>query len=242
MRYRAVCLALLMCPVIAAAQEMNPPPPGPPPPKPPAIVVTGNGEVDVAPTRAVVSLGATVHEKDAATAQHKVSAIIQKSIDALVALGIKQEKIHTDRISLNPVYQPMAPNDAYRHRKIVGYEASNLLQITLDDLTQIGPVIDAAVADGADEIQGVDFQLADDTEATQDALRKAMLQAHAKALAIADAAHVQLGRALEIEEGSVQRIMPMMAMSRMAAADESTPVSPGEIKISAQVTATYLIK
>jgi uncharacterized protein len=235
MLFRSIVPCLLICSCITLAQEQ--------PrklPSQPIIIVTGSGDTDVQPDRAVLSLGAIAQEKDAATAQQKVSQIIQKSLDALEAMGIKKEKIRTQSITLRPIYHQSAPDGTLSRRKIVGYEASNTLQITLDDLTQIGPAIDAGVAAGADNIEGVDFSLQDDTAATQEALKRATTQA--KAHAIADALGVHLGQAVEVNEGGVQRIMPMMAMTTMSSeVGSSTPVQPGQIKISAQVTVTYKI-
>jgi uncharacterized protein YggE len=239
MIFRSVVPCLLICSCITFAQEQQRELPATP-----IIVVTGSGETDVQPDQAVLSLGAVAQDKDAASAQKKVSEVIQKSLDALMSLGIKPEKIHTQRITLRPIYHQSAPNGTLSRRKIVGYEASNTLQITLDDLTQIGPAIDTGVAAGADNIEGVDFQLIDDTAATQDALKRATIQARAKAQSIADALGEHLGPAAEVVEGGVQRVMPMMAMASMAVESEavSTPVQPGQIKISAQVTVTYRIK
>ena len=237
MLHRFVLPCLLICSTVAIAQER-----AGRLPSQPIIVVTGSGDTDVQPDRAVLSLGAVAQEKDAASAQKKVSEVIQKSLDALEAMGIKKEKIRTQSITLRPIYHQSAPNGTLSRRKIVGYEASNTLQITLDDLTQIGPAIDAGVAAGADNIEGVDFSVQDDTAATQEALKRATTQATAKAQAIADALGVHLGQAVEVNEGGVQRIMPMMAMTTMSAeVGESTPVQPGQIKISAQVTITYKI-
>jgi hypothetical protein len=242
MRFSFFIAGILTLSTLALADEPMMRPPPPPPPGPPVIVVTGNGEVDVRPDQAMLSMGAIAQEKDAAAAQKKVSEIVQKSLDAFAAMGIKKEKIHTQNVTLTPVYRRGSPDDLQRPRDIVGYEASNVLQITLGDLTQIGQAMDAGVGAGANNIQGVDFQLSDDTGATQDALKRATLQAQAKARAIADALGVHLGTAMKVEEGSVQRIMPMMAMSRMAAANVATPIEPGEIKINAQVTVTYRIE
>lgn len=213
----------------------------------PVIVVTGNGEVAATPDRAVVRLGAVAQDKDAAKAQDKVNRIVQKALDQIAALGVKKQKIRTDQVSLRPIYGKNDDNDPdfpQSRQKIVGYEASNVLQITLEKLSQIGPVIDAGVQAGADDIEGVDFQLADDTSAMQDALKRASLQAKAKAQAIADALQVKLGSIAEVQEAGVQRVMPMAygrGVMMMAAKAAPTLISPGEIKITDQVTVTYRI-
>ncbi|HWB52758.1 MAG TPA: SIMPL domain-containing protein [Tepidisphaeraceae bacterium] len=215
-------------------------------PAEPIITVNGQGEIDVKPDQAVVRLGATAQEKDAADAQADVNKVIQKAINQIKSLGIKENEIRTDQISLRPVYSPEDNRGEFPRPpvKIIGYQASNVLKITIDDLNQIGPVIDAGVAAGANDIQGVDFGLTDDTAATLNALTRATQQAAAKAHAIANALNVELGPVIEVSEGGVQRIMPMSIGRGMmaAAAAPSTPIEAGQIKINAQVTIAYRIQ
>jgi uncharacterized protein len=215
-------------------------------PAEPVITVSGHGEVDVKPDQAIVRLGAIAQEKDAADAQADVNKIVQKAINRITGLGIKDEKIRTDQLSLRPVYGPdeNRPTIPQPQQKIVAYEASNILKITLENLSLIGPVIDAGVSAGANDVQGVDFGLIDDTAATQQALAKATKQADAKAHAIADALNAHLGSVVKVDEGGVRQITPM-GFNRgfaMAAAAAPTPIQAGQIKISAQVTVTYRIQ
>jgi uncharacterized protein YggE len=247
----AAALGLIfLCGSVASAQQ---------PPRPerdmlpayPVLTATGRGEVSVAPDRAVVRVGAVAQEKDAAAAQARVNDIVQRVIEEVQTLGVKKEAVKTSRVSLQPVYsnemppRPFDPNQPNppqpRAPEVVGYRASNVIEIRLDDLNQVGAVIDAGMKSGANTIEGVDFQLANDTRSTQDALRKAAEAARAKAEAMAGALGLKLAGVVEVTEGNVQRIMPMMgrAVMAMSAKQGGAPIEPGEVKVEGEVTVTY---
>lgn len=68
------------------------------------IAVTGVGRVFVAPDQAVVSLGATIQRDEAHEAQRELDAVMQKTLNAIRALGIAADNLQTAGLSLMPVY------------------------------------------------------------------------------------------------------------------------------------------
>jgi len=90
-------IALLMAGSVAAAQGAGGA-------EAPTIVVTGSGDVSAAPDRAVVNLGAVAEAKQAIEAQKQLNQIMQRVVKDIKAMGIADEKIRTDRLSLYPVY------------------------------------------------------------------------------------------------------------------------------------------
>src|SRR5688572_15241766 len=129
----------------------------------PSLIATGDGEVSVRPDRAVVRLGATAEAKDAKTAQEQVNTIVAKALEAIVELGVRQENISTAGLSLypvfsNPSFQPPREGEEAQEPRIVGYRASNTLQIRIDDLKQVGAVIDAGVGAGANQLESLNFE------------------------------------------------------------------------------------
>ena len=215
-------------------------------PKIPAITVSGSGEVHVDPDLAVVRLGVLAQNEDASAAQQEANRVARGILDGVEALGVPADAVQTSRLVLSPVYEQPRPQDRSREPRISAYRASNVVSVRLTDLTKIGPVIDAAVKAGANQVEGVDFQLEDDTSARQDALTAAVQEARGKAATIASALGVSLGPVLEANEGGVSIDVPrfnaaprMLAME--ARAPEPTPVSAGEITVSAQVTLRFRI-
>jgi uncharacterized protein YggE len=236
---RIVFAALLVPPLAALAQ------PAPQPPtieQVPSIVVTGHGETTARPDRATARVGATAQAKDAAAAQNQVSETIGAAIEKIRSLGIPEQAIQSQAIDLSPVYSnpgSIAPSEP----KITGYRASSTLQIRIDDLTKVGPVIDAAVASGANQIQGVSFELKNDTSQRQSALHDAAQQARSKAEAIAQALGVVLGPIQEVQEqGAAHMPIPYAMGAPRASFDMAqTPVQPGELTVSADLTVRFRI-
>lgn len=217
----------------------------------PVISVSGTGEVRQSPDEAVVRLGVTAQAEDAGAAQAEANRVANAILEAVTALGVEEAQIQTSRLVLDPVYSQPGPEERRGDRpyepRIVGYRASNVVSVTLDDLARIGPVIDAAVGAGANEVQGVDFRLRDDRSARQRAVAEAVADARGTAEAMARALGVTLGPVLEAREGGAQVLYPQADVrayrqEAMAMAAPPTPVSPGEVEISARVEVTYRIE
>lgn len=214
--------------------------------KPPAITVSGSGEVRVDPDLAVVRLGVLAQDEDAARAQQEANRVARGILEGVEALGVPTEAVQTSRLVLSPVYDQPRPQERPREPRIAAYRASNVVTVRLDDLAKIGPVIDAAVEAGANRVEGVDFRLQDDGAARERALTAAVEEARAKAATIAAALEVELGPVLEASEGGVSIDVPRFrggpqVMMMEAKAAEPTPVSAGEITVSANVTLRYRI-
>jgi len=206
----------------------------------PTIVVTGSGDVAAAPDRAAVNLGAVSEAKQAMEAQKQINQIMQRVVKDIKALGIADEKIRTDRLSLYPVYsnpgrktdqEPEAP-------RIVGYRAANTVRVQVDDLDRVGSVIDAGITAGANQLASLSFELRDDGKYRQQALKIAAQEARVKAEAIATAMSLQLGEVVEIREEGAR--MPYPAERKYAApASAGTPIQPGQIEVSAGVSIRF---
>lgn len=209
----------------------------------PTLSVQGAGVVRVAPDVATVRLGISVEDTSASRVQEEASAVASAILDAVRSQGIPESQVQTARLQLFPIYASRVPgeNDA---PGIIGYRASNTVTVRVEQLSQVGEVIDAALEAGANQLQGVGFGLDDDREAREDALRQAVEEARSKAEVMADALDVDLDGILSINEGGVfvqQPVMPMMEARLAVQADNSTPVAPGEVEVRANVTIQYRI-
>jgi uncharacterized protein YggE len=126
----------------------------------------------------------------------------------------------------------------------VAYNAANTISVRLQNLPLVGPVIDAGLKAGANQLEGVQFGLRNDLPARQEALKHAVEEARGKAQTMAEALHVNLGEVLEASEAGisvVDRVEPFAASRAMVAAAPETPVSPGQIQVNANVTIRYRI-
>jgi uncharacterized protein YggE len=112
------------------------------------------------------------------------------------------------------------------------------VQITLDDITLVGKVIDAATKSGANGINRIEFTVKDDSALRAEAIAQASLAARNNANAIAKALGLNATGIFSAETNEVNPVRPLitpMAMNRMVAATP-TPVETGTVDIHASVT------
>ena len=121
------------------------------------VTVTGEGTVQASPDLATLSIGVTTQGDTAASALGSNSAALAKVMDRLRAAGIEDRDLQTSGLSLNPNWT----SDESGNSRISGYVASNQLTVRVRALPMLGAVLDAAVADGANTLNGLTFGLAD---------------------------------------------------------------------------------
>jgi uncharacterized protein YggE len=209
----------------------------------PILTVAGTGQARVAPDEATVRLGVLAQATTAREAQNQVNRSAQGVLDAIRKAGIPPERIQTTGLSLNPQY---AQGRADQGPRITGYQASNTVTVQVEDLAKVGPVIDAGLTSGANNLDGVDFGLRNDDAARAAALTGAVQSARVKAEALARALKVKLIEIVEVAEGGVSVSPPPSPFrGRVALAAEAmatTPVSAGEVGVEASVTIRWRIE
>lgn len=204
----------------------------------PTINVQGEGRASVAPDLATVSLGVTTQAPTAAQAMADNAGRQTAILEALRAQGIAPADLQTQGLSLSPM------QDFSREGQppvITGYQAMNIVTARVRDLARLGPMLDAMVAAGATDVQGIGFSR-EDAAATEDRARsQAVAEARRRAEVIAQAAGMQLGPLVSLTDTSMSAgPRPLAMMARAAdAAEASTPVEAGELTLSAQVTGVW---
>jgi uncharacterized protein YggE len=202
--------------------------------------VSAVGEVDVAPDRAIVSAGVVQQGKTAREAMMGNATAMTAVFDELEAANIPRTNITTSQLSLQPQYD-------YRDRRkptITGYEARNTVTVKADDLDQVGPMLDALVRAGVNNINQVRFTVKDPKAARDQARMEAIAEAKAKAETMATAAGVKLGPLMSLNEsgGGAAVPRPVMMSARADMGQASTPISAGEQTLSVRVNLSYAIE
>jgi len=200
------------------------------------LIVQGEGKVTAAPDKATVVLGAETRDSSAANAASENAQLMNETITALLATGIYESEIQTSSYSLRTAPQD-EPVLSGTRQKAPEFLASNLVTVNLNNTTDVGLVLDAAVSAGSNTIQEVSFDLKDAQPQQDLALTLAIEDASRKAEVAAEAAGVKLGRVLEISEGYGY----VAAASKSAVFNGATPIQPGQMEITASVTMTYEI-
>lgn len=203
----------------------------------PQITVTGEAVVQAAPDMATISLGVTTMGATGAEAMDANNAALARVIARLKAAGIEDRGLQTQNLSLNPNWSSYDSSGA--PQKITGYTASNILSVKVRDLATLGDVLDAAVGDGANTLNGLTFELSQPRPAQDQARTEATRDARARAELLAEAAGVKLGRVLSITE--TQNYGQPMPVAYKADAAMSVPVQAGEVGMNASVTVVFEI-
>ena len=208
----------------------------------PTIRVAAEASVATAPDQAQVNIGVLTEAANAQDAAAKnaqeLAAVLAELRDALG----DDADIKTVGYSLNPKYQRSKQGGEAR---IVGYMATNTVEVTTNELDQVGNIVGVAAATGANRIQQLRFTLTDETSLQAEALSQAAVRAKKKVAAIASALDLQMGRILAVEEGT-HSVTPILVRSRQVAMAEAgatpAPVEPGIIEVRATVTLTVEIR
>ncbi len=132
-------------------------------------------------------------------------------------------------------------NKQQRRNEVIGYQASHRVRLTSRDPKALGGLLDAAVKAGANSVQGPRWELADPSGAQEKALAAAFAQARSRARALARAAGLKLGPVLSINTGP-ERAPRFAAALRKANAGPGTPLKPGLVEVSAEVSCVFTLQ
>lgn len=220
-----LALVLMLAPLSALAEGSQ-------------VTVSGTGVVTLKPDTATITLGVSETAKGAVQAQSTVNKKIEAIKKALIKAGGKEADISVSDLSVWGNYDYSDGQE----QKLIGYTASHTLNITVSDMDLVGPMIDAALSAGANQLQGVTFSVKNNDEAYSQALKLAVEKAREKAEVLAAAAGAKLGAITSIDETSSNDYTPYVT-AKYAAADAGeaapTQVDTGMVTISATVNVAY---
>lgn len=230
MRVANLCLGLLLAGAAVGAQE-------PSPPRGPQIVTAASGEVRVSPDRAILVVGVQTRAVTASDAAAQNARLQRAIIDAIKARGVAIEDIGTSGYSVTPEmrYKEGEPP------QVTGFVVSNEVTVTVRAIENVGRIIDASLGSGANQVNSLTFTVSNPDSARRSALAAAVARSRADAEVMARAAGGSLGSLLELTstEETPSPPRPVMAMSRAAVDEASTPIESGQTTIRATVTARW---
>lgn len=227
-----VCALFLMsCSVAFAAPQQETPRP--------TLSVDGQGTGTAAPDMATVTIGVTTQGKDAAKAQND-NAWVSNQIQAAVrGLGIAEKDIQTRNYSFYPNYS----TDKDRRNEVTGYTVNNSVIVVVRDIKLTGKVIDAALNNGANEINSLDFSASDTKAVRKVALLNAVQDARDKADIIAKGLGKRIVGIQNVSESTgyieTRRFGGNMLMA--VAKDAATPIAPGSLSLTANVHIDFIL-
>jgi len=224
----AAILALAAAPQLASAQEASP--------GATRLDVVATGEVTRVPDIARISAGVVTQAPTATAAIEQNGRQMAAVRAALRRAGIADRDIQTSTISLQPDYRYTEG----RAPELTGYRASNEVTVRFRDIANSGRILDALVAQGANQISGPTLAIDRPEQAMDEARAAALRMAQARAGMYARALGKSVRRVLSVSEAGITfptgpRPMAMEARS----ADASTKIEPGEQSVAVNLTVSF---
>jgi hypothetical protein len=214
-------------------------------PSPRNITVVGVGREQGAPDSAHVTFAVEHTAPTAQAAGQGAAKSATQLLDALRKQVGEDGKVETGGFQLIPVYRQETgrpPPDRPYRPEIVGYTATNQIEVATRKVDAVGALIDAAVAAGATRVGDVSFKLRDAAPARNRALKSAGADAAGQAAAIADALQVRLTRVLEATTEPTSGPILYKRSMAMAAESVATPIEPGDVTTEVRLRVTYGIE
>lgn len=199
-----------------------------------SVTATATGTATGVPDQLTAQVGIANQGPTAAGVLSENNTKTQALLDQIKGAGIDDKDVSTTSVELGPTYDDKGT--------ITGYQATNLLRVTLRDLKTAGARLDALVKAGGDQarIQGISLGFQDDDELLTKARVDAVKRAKSQAKEMAEAAGAKLGSVRTITDEVSGGSYPLAdrAMAQVAS-DSSVPIAAGSEDLSVEVRIVY---
>jgi uncharacterized protein YggE len=211
------------------------------------IVVTGSAEVRAVPDLARINVGVVTSAATAAAALAENNQSMNAQFAVIKAQGVADKDIRTSNLSVQPQYsQPQPGQRGEFVPRVVGYQVTNTVYVTLRQIDKLGPILDVLIANGANQVYGISF----DIDKADELLDKVRGQAVADARRLAElycsGDKVKPGRILQIEESGgdfgPRPMMEKMGGMRAMAMAAPAPVAAGESSLEVRVRVAFSLE
>jgi uncharacterized protein len=204
------------------------------------VTVSASGTVSAEPDEATISSGVSSEAKSAREAMSKNSEAMKKVIAELKSQGVEPKDIQTTQFNVEPVY--VYPKEG-QPPVVTGYRVNNMVSVRVRNLDKLGGVLDQLVSVGANQMNGISFDVSKAETLKDEARKEAMTNALRRAKLLAAAGGADVGDVLQISEDVTHAgPMPMAYGRAKAMAAEAAPIERGSQELEARVTVTWKLK
>lgn len=206
------------------------------------IRVSGNATVTLAADTAMLQLGVNTRAETVREAQQENAERMNAVLEALRQLGLDDKDVITSQFNVYMNYD-FSYDAQGRENRTPYYQVENMLSVKVRDLTQVGAVLDAAMAAGANTSYGINFSSTEENEAYQKALTRAVEDAANKAQVLAAAAGKTVGELKLIDASQGGAFYGISNVYEAKAEDRAsgTSIISGDVSVSASVVLEYAI-
>ncbi len=204
------------------------------------VTVSGQGEIQAEPDKAIVLLGIESRRPKLEEARAEVARVVDAALKLTRDLKIDQKYVRATRINVQPEYNW---DNTARERHLIGYYVSRQIEVDLRDLDKLGQLLERAVDLGVNQVSEPQLDSSKRRELEREALAKAVQDARLNAEAVAKAAGARLGapRTISASSGFVPPPMPYQkrTMAAMAESDAAGTYQSGEMSFTGNVQVEY---
>lgn len=201
------------------------------------ITVIGHGDEKVSPDTATIDAGIVTKAADARQAQQKNDAAMTKLLNRLKTYGVTANDVHTQWYSIHPDY---TSDPKSGQQSITGFEADDNIQVDVHNLNKVGTLVDALVQLGANQINGVNYQVSNPQAIQQHLIDTALADAKSQAQHIAKSLGIMITGVQSVDT-TVGNSGPIIYAAGETQAMAAAPISPGTQDVSTSVKVVYTI-
>ncbi len=208
------------------------------------ISLTGAGIASATADQATLNLGVEITKDTAGEAISENANLMAAVIEALKNQGISDEDIKTTNYNVYAQYDWTEDG-----RELVGYTVSNMVQVTVKNIDNVGNVIDVAGEAGSNTINGISFGLSEDkmAELKTAAYILALGDAQDKADLIADTLGLSITGVQSVTENSYTPVRSYLeyaevGMDMAISSKAPTPIVSGDLSVSVNVHIVFLFQ
>ncbi len=206
-----------------------------------SITVNGTGTAEIEPDRATIRMSIVARDEEVAEAQKSAAEVSNRVLRLTRRLGVDRDDIDTTGASVRPEYRW---NQEDNKQELLGYIAERQMVVRIDDLDQLGAVIEGAVSAGVNQVSPPMLDSSRRKDAYREALRAAAEDAEANAEVLADSLDADLGDVISINAAPnvPGPPIPQRAMYRMTeAADQAESYNAADLSFTAYVTVVFAL-
>lgn len=208
------------------------------------IVVAGSAEVKIKPDIARINVGVSTSSPTAGQALAENNAAMNALFAVIKAQGVEEKDIRTSNLSIQPQYsQPQGGVRGEFIPRVVGYQVTNSVQLTVRQLNNLGAMLDVLVQNGANQVHGISFDVDKADERLDQVRGEAVKAARRRAELYCSGDKVKPGRVLHIEEQGLESHFPRPVaydgMRMMAAPAMAAPIAGGESTLNVKVRVVF---
>ncbi len=210
-------------------------------PRPRSVAVSGQGEVQAEPDRAVVMLGIEARLPKLEDARAEVNKKVDAVLKLTRELKIDTKNVRSTRINIQPEYNY---DGTAKERTLLGYFVWRQVEVDLRNLELLGQLLERATDLGVNQMGEPRLDSSKRQELEREALARAVADARLNAETLVKAAGGRLGpvRNLSASSNAVSAPMPFLRMQRVAvaeAADAAQSYQSGQMNFTASVQIEY---